>query len=1266
MSEQGQQPLSFKDAFNAGLDGPATPAGGSTTAAGKPSALVIPQNPEAPAPIEPGAAQPDQGFFGKAWDVTKGIAAGLLRAPGEAVGGALDTARDVNNALQKPVGEAIKHTFGDGGFGDYLITQSMGHKADMADILSARSTLGQVGNSTANQATANLAAIGLTAAIAPEMDLAEAGTGWKMLQGAGKFGAASAVVGDPQAERFSNALQSLGVDTQFTDWLGAKSPDDTNQMEDRFKSAVDNTIGGLAGEAVFRVAKMAYLGAKGMLTTSAIDDAGNAAKEIIPEAAQPADVQTQTVSGRASPSGETTETGAPANAAGGEADSSKITFQVKPKGSSQDSWRSIGEMDKDDYRRFLAEAEKYTGQSPKSLDVTEANAPELFQGIGQTKISTLGSPDDVAPYYRALLDGMPKIDRPMSDADLKDQVAKAAVAMGLDRNATMAFVKNFAVEASKLPQAVGIARAGWASLVQAVSHNAARGVDNLSPEELKYALDTVLTSRAYGAHILDIKAGMGRGLRAWQLPAFNAESYFQQFGSEEAFKSGSGILPEGADAAGMLPPLPRNLKELDNFYKLWAAAGTDDASRANLLQGKNVLPAPGWYVRNALANFYTGSLLAGKAIVKGFVMPAFMGALETMERTAGAGLMAVNPMMDAETRQAAAAIAKATPQAYFQTMGDFAAAFRYSIESLKNGGQSIIGAGYSAFNQNGITKVSRLGPVTQEILDAAGKPGDLRYPIGNAINMWPRAVFSLVGGHDELTKRLAYLGRVRMQSLSYGLRNGISGQDLEDFVRGSIQDAVDPSTKAATYSDVLNEAARTTFLNKPDGAGASTIRFLNQSRNAVPELRYILPVLDVPASGLGEMLRRIPIVSAAFQGTRDDLLGAHGDIAQAQAYGRWMTGATLLGTGLSLSRANILTGGGPDNPADKANWMNNGYQPYSINIPHIGWVSYKDWEPIGGILGIIGTLNDHTVHYAEDDQIHDKYTGAVAALAEYAKDKSAMKGVADILNFGDPDSSEATWLHFIKGVTAGEVPAFVHDIRNFTDPNLRDTKSDWYDQFLNAIPGASNKLPPLRNVYGEPIHHPNDGSNLYGLLPMTIASARQEGKDPVTDELDKVYQLTGYAPGVTHPQELSHGTFDPHGMILENGRTMFDQFAANRMEANPILDDQNTKGALAALFHTDEYKEAKYGSPAKAADYMGDASKLAMIRNVFDAANTYSKVKLAQDSPIAKRYLAVGDAKADSPDLLRTYKADDLAQNPSILKALGIDIEDYESKVSGQ
>lgn len=1250
--------------------------------------------PEAtPSPIQPGAKQAPEGLWTRIVNTVTGtdpvkaaaaVGAGVARGAGQALGGALDAEED----LIKPLTGAVSSVMGDNPklgdmaahaittlsgapFAPYLLTQTLGHSGTFADQLSMRETLGKVGYSEVNQAVANMAAVTL-GAFTGSSELLLAKSLPSIARGALSFGASEGIIGssDPTTARFTSAIGALGVHTEFTDWLGSDDAN-TGRLETRFKNALDGVVSGAAFDVAFKSAKYVWSALRG-LPKPAIEAAQQEALAAVHEAAPEAksnDIVTAKVSGRASPNGEPhPDTGEPTGATGAPADANKVSFTARPTGSPPGEARVVGTMDKGDLERFYKSADYYSGH-PDEIDVTETSAPDLHVGIGQIKPSLIQSPDDVAPFLRALLDDAKPIARPMFDKELNLQVAHGAAALGLDQTTFQAFAQNFAKEAGQLPQAVGIVRAQWTALARKISQNASRGVDGLEGPELEEHLNDVLSARSWGAHILDIKAGIGRGLRAWQLPAVNAENY-----RKELFGTAKGLadLPGGIADNGGMPPLPRNLSELKDFYDLWDAAGTDAGAQADLLQGVNILPTPGYYLRSSIPNFFTGSILAGKAIVKGFLMPGFLGMVQTMERTTAAGMMGMNPMLSAADRETFRAIAGSTPQAYFQTIGDMMSAVRFMGQSIAKGGRTIIGGGYSAFDAN-----QRVGPITDAMLRAANSAPDWRYSLGNLINVWPRAVFSLVGGHDELTKRLSYYGEVRLAALVEGSQNNLSGQALQDFTKQRLADSVDAAGQA-TNEGFLNKAARTTMIHQPEGPMAGVINAVNRARNVVPELRLIMPVFTVPTNAIGEAIRRIPILSYAFKNTREELLGNRGKIAQAEAYGRWLTGGATLGVGFSLARNSQLTGHGPERAADREVWLRT-HQPYSIKVPGIGWVSYKEWEPLGAILGIIGTTYDKTVFHAEDS-VKDYVIGAVAGLAEYMKERSALQGLSDVLDFGgNPLTDPRTQFErLIGGIASGFVPAFVRYTRNIMDPIQRQQPegppgsslpetlgiSAW-NHILNSIPGASQTLDPVRNSLGEPIHIPQD-TIAENVLPITIAPVSADTADDVIKELDHVYQVSGYAGGITHPSELGHGYFDPRTVTLEDGRSVYDHFIRNRMLANEDSEGLNVRDQLGQLFQSPDYKAAAYGSPDHAEDFLGNESKLNMIAKVFQQANTFAKQRMAQESPIARQLMAITDAKRASPDLLRQYDVKTLSDGPGIFKALGIDLSEYEDKVSGQ
>jgi len=214
-----------------------------------------------------------QRFTVKDEDVVGAVAAvgaGIVRAPGQLVGAITDTAQDVDRFLS----DGSASTFARMGTAGRAISQAiensnnvqrsngrnfrrqigMDPSATWADTLSARSSLGRVGNDTINQATTVIAASVIPSVLTG--GVTATGTASGRLIGVGATGAfGGGVVNGPNEERLSNGLQALGVNNEFVDWLAQDDSD--GALESRFKGALEGVLAEGALEGVFHAAKAA-------------------------------------------------------------------------------------------------------------------------------------------------------------------------------------------------------------------------------------------------------------------------------------------------------------------------------------------------------------------------------------------------------------------------------------------------------------------------------------------------------------------------------------------------------------------------------------------------------------------------------------------------------------------------------------------------------------------------------------------------------------------------------------------------------------------------------------------------------------------------------------------------------------------------------------------------------------------------------------------------------------------------------------------------
>lgn len=952
--------------------------------------------------------------------------------------------------------------------------------------------------------------------------------------------------------------------------------------------------------------------------------------------------------------------------------------------------RPVYTTPKADFDAFAEEVRIQRNRPAETRDLTGSGDQTAQREVGQWKVSQLGSADNVSAILRATVDRVAELEgqatvrgaedatrlRPRKDADLMQFAQEAANAIGQDPTAILAEAQRVAGNTRDLDTSVKAQQTLWTRMADDLDKLVNRDTGALTDEELTEAITQIHNVTTMTSHFLDVKTGLGRAERSLRLP--DADTYLASFDKEQLPKDvppgtpvGGGKLPASGDPQSVLPPLPRNREEVRDWLDLWGSAKGNPRQRLRNLETLLKLPSGLKYLRTSLANLFTANVLSGMpSVFMNIVGPGFIGVLRTFEKISGAGMAAlVAPTVarlgiGSADRAGLLSTAKNAGQAYALTLTDASDILHFAAQAARTN-SSVLGGGRSAEDV-----ATSIGPITDAMLRAAGGGSgpQFLYKLGNAINLWPRVFQKVNGGLDELSNRASYLGEVRLNAMNVADAKGLQGQEAKDFVQDQLRRSIDRYGHA-TNQPLLREAQRTTFtgpVGKEGGLARKASSFVSLARSVAPELRYILPVFTVPANALGETLRRVPILNVAFQENREELLGMHGAIRQAESYGRMMTGAASLIAGFGLARSGVLTGPGPSNPADRKTWAEKYPIPYAIRLGG-EWVQYSRYDVIGGMLGMMATLYDKTVNRPQDQEFENLMIAGVAGMAQFFKDKAALQGMADVFNFGSDPQQSASIMARITGTAVERmvIPNWVTQLgRNQVDDQSR-VKKTWGDYLMDGLPYTSQELDPVRNTLGEPVHKPQD-SLAENIVPITMSPVVPYEKDPVIDEQSRLYEITGYAGGAATQTELSHGAFDATKLKLEDGRSLMDAWVAARMTPMDSLDGLTVRQALQELFSSDDYREAVDGDASGGKTIDGDRTRGSLVSELFAKANKEAKQLVAQKSPMAKRYLAVAEAKKSNDDRLRAYPAGDLAKNPDLLKSLGIDIQDYEDKVAAQ
>ena len=263
----------------------------------------------------------------------------------------------------------------------------------------------------------------------------------------------------------------------------------------------------------------------------------------------------------------------------------------------------------------------------------------------------------------------------------------------------------------------------------------------------------------------------------------------------------------------------------------------------------------------------------------------------------------------------------------------------------------------------------------------------------------------------------------------------------------------DSAHKAASYQ---------TFTNKLGTIGQA----VQQLANSSPWFKFIVPFVRTPINIIHFAGERSPI-ALLMKDTRDNLLGK-GSVTREVAMARLVSGSMVLASAAYMSTLGLITGGGPDDPEEKAAKYRSGWQPYSIKIGD-EYHSYSRLEPFSMLLGTMADameIWDKASKSERDEMSTLLVTSSVGSIGNNLLSKTWLRGLSDILGaIREPERYGERWWQSMVGTT---IPTGVAQIARTNDPMLRrvDTITD---AVKSRIPGKREELLPKLNLWGEPI-----------------------------------------------------------------------------------------------------------------------------------------------------------------------------------------------------
>lgn len=442
---------------------------------------------------------------------------------------------------------------------------------------------------------------------------------------------------------------------------------------------------------------------------------------------------------------------------------------------------------------------------------------------------------------------------------------------------------------------------------------------------------------------------------------------------------------------------------------------------------------------------------------------------------------------------------------------------------------------------------------------------------------------------------------LRSQARAAAINQGLKGAQRDAFIKDFVTNPSKQALETANHEAEVFTNQNQTLLGKA-AHGVQSAPYVGKILapfTRIPGAIGTKGLVDWTPLGLGKAAVKV------IQGIRNGNFDQRGF---SQDVGRSLTGTTAgAAVGYELMQAGRMTLAAPNDPKEKALWIQQGRQPNSIYIggrvtrnadgttTYQGgkWISLNAMGPLGITLGLGGGYQNAR---AQNKDVATSVVQAAAAGGKVLASQPYLKGISGAANaVNDPTRYAQT---FLDSTVGSVIPAFSSQIARGTDPTQRAYNPSVAGTIKGEIPGLRETLPAQRDIFGQPVSSGNNG-NIPGVSgavqtvnPFYPLSPRSQN-DPAAHELQRLYTAGGSqnAPAFAAPQK---------SMTINGKKTaltpeQMDKYVAT---SGPLI-----QSGINNLLQSPDYQA------------LPDNKKTAQINDVINAARTAAKVQLFGDNP---------------------------------------------------
>jgi hypothetical protein len=391
-------------------------------------------------------------------------------------------------------------------------------------------------------------------------------------------------------------------------------------------------------------------------------------------------------------------------------------------------------------------------------------------------------------------------------------------------------------------------------------------------------------------------------------------------------------------------------------------------------------------------------------------------------------------------------------------------------------------------------------------------------PVGTMLDYTGMAVRgtggAINGAMDEFFKSIHYKMSLYQSAYRGALDKGLAGEEFKAYVESAIKN---PSEDV--HWSGIDDAREYTFNKDVDGnfkgeVGLDKIdKFLSWFD---PVGKLIIPFRSTGLNAVEFAIEHGPL-APVLSDVRESL--AAGGAKRDAALAKISLGASAVVYGAMLYQKGEMTGGPIKNPKGARMIQEvGGVRPYSMKIGDSYYEMSRD-NPLGYALGMgadLGLIYGDLIDSGRKSDFTDLLFGAGALAAKNMVPERLIPQLADIANASNGDETAMKKIGRVlmdrgpqngfgafQGLRKFVREEFDHTARvTSADPN--DPHAGWSEAFnrvRNTLPGKSDDLEPVLNIWAEPVDVPA-GFGPSSLAPIFKSFAKStKSMDPVDREI---------------------------------------------------------------------------------------------------------------------------------------------------------------------